>query len=125
SSASSASTASSASDDPKGREVLGQFASPYLSNHFTARLAFGCGSHGHVTRSPATLNVQRVRWAKLAPSCLVWLATWPSTETGETGVVSRSLTLRSAGRRRGGSSRALPWSLRRAHLRRPWSSDCG
>src|SRR5439155_24761763 len=80
SSASSASTASSASDDPKGREVLGQFASPYLSNHFTARLACGCGSHGHVTRSPATLNVQRVRWAKLAPSCLVWLATWPSPE---------------------------------------------
>src|SRR2546425_5551828 len=45
------------------RGVLGQFASPYF-----------------VTRSPATLNVQRVRWAKLAPSCLVWLATCPSTE---------------------------------------------
>src|SRR6266849_3728998 len=73
--------------------VLGQFPSPYFSNHFTARLACGCGSHGHsnhftarlaltaaggnghVTRSPATLNVQRVRWVKLAPSCLVWLAT--------------------------------------------------
>ncbi len=38
--------------------AVGQFASPYF-----------------VTRSPATLNVQRVRWAKRAPSCLVWLAT--------------------------------------------------
>jgi len=40
------------------QRVLGQFASPYF-----------------VTRSPATLNVQRVRLASLAPSCLVWLAT--------------------------------------------------
>src|SRR6266536_6576467 len=74
------------------RGGLGQFASPYLSNHFTARLALTAAvGNGHVTRSPATLNVQRVRWAKLAPSCLVWLATWPSTETGETGAVSRVL----------------------------------
>src|SRR3989304_3138135 len=45
------------------RGVLGQFASPYF-----------------VTRSPATLNVQGVRLVSLAPSCLVWLATCPSTE---------------------------------------------
>src|SRR5438445_9238876 len=57
---------------------LGQCASPYLSSHFTARLALTAAvGNGHVTRSPATLNVQRVRWAKLAPSCLVWLATCP------------------------------------------------
>src|SRR5213593_2320555 len=60
---------------------LGQFASPCLSSHFTARLALTAAvGNGHVTRSPATLNVQRVRRAKLAPSCLVWLATCPSSE---------------------------------------------
>ena len=41
-----------------GFRVLGQFASPYF-----------------VPRSPGTLNVQGVRLASLAPSCLVWLAT--------------------------------------------------
>src|SRR5213593_2680381 len=57
------------------RWVLGQFVSPCLSSHFTARLALTAAvGNGHVTRSPATRNVQRVRWAKLAPSCLVWLA---------------------------------------------------
>src|SRR5574341_1511005 len=30
--------------------------------------------------SPATLNVPNVRRASRAPSCLVWLATCPSTE---------------------------------------------
>ena len=40
------------------RSVLGHCASPYF-----------------VTRWPATLNVQGVRLASLASSCLVWLAT--------------------------------------------------
>src|SRR5712692_5644203 len=63
----------------------GQFVSPYSSNYFTARLALTAAvGNGHVTRSPATLNVQRVRWAKLVPSCLVWLATCPSTEAKST-----------------------------------------
>ena len=43
---------------PPSPGVLGQCASPYF-----------------VTRSPATLNVQKVRLASRAPSCLVWLAT--------------------------------------------------
>src|SRR2546422_943409 len=33
-----------------------------------------------VTPAPATLNVQRVRWGKLAPPCPVRLATLPSTQ---------------------------------------------
>src|SRR6266446_7739369 len=36
-------------------QVLGQFGSPYSSNHFTARLALTAAvGNGHVTRSPAT-----------------------------------------------------------------------
>src|SRR6266542_5083624 len=61
------------------RRVLGQFASPYF-----------------VTPSPATLSVQKVRWAKRAPSCLVWLATCPSTE-GHIDPFPRELLLGSSG----------------------------
>src|SRR5712692_8335329 len=54
--------------NPSRGRVLGQLASPCLSSHFTARLALAAAvGNGHVTRSPAMLNVQRVRWAKLAP----------------------------------------------------------
>src|SRR5207249_7933335 len=70
--------------DSHARRVPGQCPPPCLSSHLTARLAGGGGSHGHATRSPATLKVQRVCWAKLAPSCLVWLATPPRTRPKST-----------------------------------------
>src|SRR5206468_13045840 len=60
--------------------VLGQFASPYLSSHFTARLALTAAvANGHVLGRPRRSTYTHVRLASRAPSGLVWLATCPST----------------------------------------------
>ena len=68
-----------------GQWVAGQFASRYSSNPFTARLALPpAAGNGHLTRSPATLDVQGNTPSKAAPSCLVRLATRPGSEAEST-----------------------------------------
>src|SRR6266852_4568216 len=71
------------SDPPKTcpSSVLGQFASPCLSSHFTARLAGG-GRGRQRPRYSVDSDAQRTgsTLGKLAPSSLVSLATSPSTQ---------------------------------------------
>src|SRR5438034_4003738 len=61
--------------------VREQFASPCLSSHFTARLALPAAvGNGHVTRSPATLNVlTRCTRLKTRVRCRGGLLEPPST----------------------------------------------
>ena len=57
-------------------QALGQFASPDL---LSPRLAAEpLNSNGHVLGRQRRSTYTHVRFAPLAPSGLVWLATWPS-----------------------------------------------